>query len=199
MKISINNISKKYQKSFIFKNLSYEFEAGANYAIIGSNGSGKSTLIKILAGFQSPSFGEIKFENVDVENAYKKISFCAPYLDLIEEMNLPEMIQFHASFKSLLPSINSKFISDLLGFDNEKYIKDYSSGMKQRVKLALTFFSDVPVIILDEPTTNLDKQGVQWYLDLVEKYQKNRTIIVASNIEQEYSFCKNFIEIEKYK
>jgi ABC-type multidrug transport system ATPase subunit len=199
MKISLNNISKKYQKSFIFKNLSFEFEEGSTYAIVGSNGSGKSTLIKILAGFQSPSFGDIKFQNTSAENSYKKIAFCAPYLDLIEEMNLPEMIQFHASFKPFLPEINSNLITELLGFDNEKYIKDYSSGMKQRVKLALTFFSDVPVILLDEPTTNLDKQGVQWYLSLVEKYQKNRTIIVASNIEQEYSFCKNFIEIEKYK
>lgn len=199
MKITAENISKKFQKTFIFKNLSYNFESGASYAVTGSNGSGKSTLIKILAGFQSASHGKVIYHDTPEELLYKKISYCAPYVDLIEELTLPEMVAFHTAYKPLIAGVDNIFIEELLGFDASKYIKDYSSGMKQRVKLALTFLSDVEVIMLDEPTTNLDKQGVNWYLNLVEKYQNDRTIIIASNIEREYEFCKNVIAIENYK
>jgi ABC-type multidrug transport system ATPase subunit len=199
MNITLKNITKKYQKSFIFKNLSFVFEEGKKYAVVGSNGSGKSTLMKIVAGYVTATKGEISYGQLTIDDVYKKISYCAPYLDLIEEMTLLELLDFHKSYKPLLPHTPPDFIVNLLGFDSEKLIKDYSSGMKQRVKLALAFFSDVELIILDEPTTNLDAKGVEWYLHLVENYSLSRTLIVASNIEREYNFCEAVLEVEAFK
>jgi ABC-type multidrug transport system ATPase subunit len=199
MKISLRNISKKFGKSFIFRNVSFDFEEGKSYAIVGSNGSGKSTLLKIIAGYITPASGEVIYGNADAENIYQKIAYCAPYLDVVEEMTLPELLQFHASFKSFLPGIDAGFVCALLGFDIDKLIKDYSSGMRQRVKLALAFFFQTDIILLDEPTSNLDVKGVEWYVELVSKYKGNRTLLVASNDLREYEFCSEILEIERYK
>lgn len=199
MKISLENVSKKYNKEYIFKNVNFQFIKGEKYAIKGSNGSGKSTLLKLISGFITPTSGKVLYENKSIEEVYNQFAFCTPYQELIEEMTLSELLVFHQSFKKFIPEVDINFIINLLNFDKTKIIKDYSSGMKQRVKLALAFFSDVPVLLLDEPSTNLDTKGVDWYLNLVENYTQNRTLIVASNIEREYSFCNFFLEIEQYK
>lgn len=199
MKITLENVSKKYNKEYIFKNVNFQFELGGQYAIKGSNGSGKSTLLKLISGYISPTKGKVIYENNEVEHVYNQFVFCTPYQELIEQMTLSELLVFHQSFKKFIPEVNADFILNILNFDKEKLIKDYSSGMKQRVKLALAFFSNAPVILLDEPSTNLDAKGVNWYLNLVENYTKKRTLIIASNIEREYGFCKKFLDIEDFK
>ena len=78
-------------------------------------------------------------------------------------------------------------------------IKYFSSGMKQRLKLALAFCSDTPMLMLDEPTSNLDKQGVEWYLGLVQQFAAGRLTIICSNQEHEYSFCTQHLDISDYK
>ena len=98
-----------------------------------------------------------------------------------------------------MPDYPKKRIVELFAFDSKKWIKDYSSGMKQRVKLALALFADVELCLLDEPTSNLDEQGVEWYLNTLEKMPKNRTLIIASNLEREYGFCTHKIDINQYK
>lgn len=199
MKILLENVSKKYNKEYIFRNVNFQFQKGEKYAIKGSNGSGKSTLLKLISGFITPTSGKVIYEDKTVEEVYNQFAFCTPYQELIEEMTLSELLVFHQSFKKLLPEVDTDFIVNLLNFDKQKLIKDYSSGMKQRVKLALAFFSDVPVLLLDEPSTNLDAKGVAWYLNLVDNFAQNRTLIIASNIEREYSFCEQFLEIEDFK
>jgi len=86
-----------------------------------------------------------------------------------------------------------------LHHSEHKAIKNFSSGMKQRVKLALAFCSDTQILLLDEPTSNLDQQGVEWYLSLIEQCSSNRLVIVCSNQEQEYGFCDERINVEDYK
>jgi ABC-type multidrug transport system ATPase subunit len=80
-----------------------------------------------------------------------------------------------------------------------KQIRNYSSGMRQRVKLAQSIFSDVPVVLLDEPCTNLDAAGIQLYHQLINEYCKNRMVIVSSNDEVEYRFCNEKLNINDYK
>ncbi|MGB1247777.1 MAG: ABC transporter ATP-binding protein [Chitinophagales bacterium] len=199
MNIQLKNIGKKYAKTWIFRHIDFNFEKGKSYALVGNNGSGKSTLLKIIASAITPNEGEIHLNGYTEENVYEKLAYCAPYLELVEEMNIIEAIDFHQKFKPLLPSFSTEKIVQLLGFQKDKLMKDYSSGMKQRVKLALAFFSDVDLILLDEPTSNLDRQGIEWYLSLVKEYQQSRTLIIASNVKEEYSFCDEQLSILQYK
>jgi ABC-type multidrug transport system ATPase subunit len=205
MKIDLSQAGKRFNREWIFRNTTLEFKQGNSYAITGSNGSGKSTLMQCIAGMMQLSEGSIQYTvgNMQMANeqAYKKISFCAPYLELIEEMNLIEFLNFHSRFKKFLAGVNTKMITEELKLDHtsQKQIRYYSSGMKQRVKLAQAVFSDTPIVLLDEPCTNLDTNGIDLYYSLITNYCKNRLVVVSSNDEVEYSFCKEKINLASFK
>ncbi len=205
MKISLTDAGKRFNRDWIFRHLTYEFSAGQSYAIVGPNGSGKSTLLQVLSGSMQVNEGNgewsIDDKKLELEKVYYYISICAPYLEVVEEMTLIELLDFHSGFKPFLPSITSEKIISILGLENAvtKQIRNYSSGMKQRVKLAQAIFSDVPIVLLDEPCTNLDAIGIQLYHDLINEHCKNRLVIVSSNDEVEYGFCKDRLNINDYK
>ncbi len=184
--------------------MSYEFHPGEKYAILGPNGSGKSTLISLILGNLSPSEGTIAYtgdQPVPVEDIYKSLSFAAPYLDLIEEFTLRETIDFHFKFKKFQPGLNTEGVLGLLGLKNsdDKALKYFSSGMKQRTKLALACCTDAPILLLDEPVSNLDVQGIDWYQELISRFTKDKLVVIGSNQEIEYSFCQHFVRITDYK
>lgn len=205
MKISLNHISKRFQRHWIFKDVNTVFSGPGAYAILGPNGSGKSTLLRVIAGMQSPSKGKVLYAGsnvaVSADNIYQHISFCAPAQEIVEEFTLVEFLKFHFSFKQIHTGLTVDQIIELTGLSDakDKPIEDYSSGMKQRVKLAQAIFTDSPVLLLDEPCTNLDEQGVHQYRNWIEQYAKNRLVIVASNDPREYFFCKDQLRIEDYK
>jgi ABC-type multidrug transport system ATPase subunit len=206
LKIELQNTGKKFNTDWIFRNLSFTFERDKAYAILGRNGSGKSTLLQVIAGNIYPTAGKVIYSiNGDVindQNIFRHISCSAPYLELIEEFKLHEMLQFHFRFKTIFPGYNINKIVGMLGFDNVRHkpIRLFSSGMKQRVKLILAFLSDTPLLLLDEPTTNLDQAGTDWYLNLIHEFSKNRTVIICSNLQHlETGFCTGKLFIEDYK
>lgn len=205
MKISLDHISKKFQRYWIFKDVSYSFTAPESYALLGPNGSGKSTLLRIIAGMQSPSLGKMSYnvdgEIVEADKAFQHLSFSAPGMEIVEELTLREYFTFHFTFKKLLPGLSVEQIIDIIGLRAaaDKPISEYSSGMKQRVKLAQAIFSDTPALLLDEPCTNLDQLGVAQYASWIETYTEGRLVIVASNVESEYFFCKERLQVEDYK
>ena len=205
MKISLEHISKKFQRYWIFKDINYNFTAPGAYALLGANGSGKSTLLRIIAGMQNPSKGKLHVEvngkHLEARELFPYISYCAPGMEIVEELTLRELLQFHFTFKKTLQGLSIEQIISTIGLKAaaDKPIADYSSGMKQRVKLAQAFFSDTPVLLLDEPCTNLDNAGVEQYRELIETYTKRRLVIVASNDVREYFFCKEKIDVEAYK
>ena len=197
MLIELKNIGKKFNKDWIFRNINYTFSQNNSYAITGFNGSGKSTLLQIISGFVIPTEGEVSCSSP--ENLYKHISIAAPYLELVEEMTATEFLQFHQQFK---PFINNISIPSLLGNVElskaaDKQIRYFSSGMKQRLKLAQAFFSNTSILLLDEPTSNLDKQGISLYHKLINSYAANRLLIICSNDETEYSFCKEKLDLSQ--
>jgi ABC-type multidrug transport system ATPase subunit len=202
MEIVLENIGRRFNRDWIFRGISQTFTFGHSYAILGPNGSGKSTLLQLISGSLTQSEGTLKYlnsgEDIDIETAYQYISIAAPYLELIEEFTLQELIEFHFNFKRCLPGVSVLELSGLERAKN-KQIKYFSSGMKQRVKLALAISSDVPVIILDEPASNLDAEGVNWYLQLIDQFTANRLLLIGSNQEQEYSFCSQKLYITDYK
>ena len=205
MKISLEQVSKKFYRHWIFRNIDYTFSAPNKYAILGANGSGKSTLIRLLAGMQAPTKGNVlhEIENIQIEEnkLYPFVSLCAPGMDIIEEMTLNEFFKFHFTHKNLLQGLTISAIIEETGLQHvaDKMIGEYSSGMRQRVKLAQAIFSDTPLLLLDEPCTNLDENGVAQYNEWIEKYTTNRLVIVASNDVREYFFCKERLEMSEWK
>jgi ABC-type multidrug transport system ATPase subunit len=205
MNIKLTNLGKRYNREWVFRNLNFQFDINKHYAITGPNGSGKSTLLQIISGSAIYNEGEIVYHYLDKpvepEKIFKKISFAAPYLDLVEEMTLQEFLNFHRNMKRWISPFDTKQIILLLDLERSahKQIRYFSSGMKQRVKLAQAIFSDVPAVLLDEPATNLDEEGIQLYKTLIENYCKNRLVIISSNDKEEYSFCGEFIDMLNYK
>lgn len=205
MEIVLENLGRRFNRDWIFRNINYTFSQPETYAVLGINGSGKSTLLQILNGSLSPSAGTICFfyqhKIVEIEQVYQHVSLAAPYLELIEEFSLTEVIDFHFQFKKYVNGMDRNKIIELLQMESSKHklIRYFSSGMKQRVKLALAFCADTPLLMLDEPTANLDTQGADWYLSLIEKFAQSRLTIICSNQEHEYSFCKNRLNILDYK
>ncbi len=205
MKICLERAGKRYQRHWVFKDITYTFESSGTYALLGQNGSGKSTLLRIISGMQTASTGKISYSNagkdLPLDKAFTYLSYCAPGMELPEEMTLQEFLEFHFSFKKIMPGLTIKAIIELVGLANaaNKPIADYSSGMKQRVKLAQAVFSDTPVLLLDEPATNLDEAGVQQYLGWMEQYAHDRLVIIASNDEREYRFCRERILLADYQ
>ncbi|MFC6997557.1 ABC transporter ATP-binding protein [Rufibacter roseus] len=203
MQIKLSNLGKRFNYEWIFRNLSYEFTTGKAYAILGHNGSGKSTLLSILSGFQLASEGKIDYavngRAVTVEELYRYLSIAAPYQDLLEELTLEEMILFHTRFKALR-NITPQQLPDLLNLQasRHKLVRDFSSGMRQRLKLGLAIYSDTPLLLLDEPTTNLDQDGVAWYLEHLHQNRRNRLVIIGSNVPHEYSFCEEQLPINQF-
>lgn len=205
MNIQLENISKRYGFEWIFKQITYQFIAGEKYVIVGPNGSGKSTLLKIISGGAIPTSGKIDYSIkhkrvTDEQDAAKEIAFAAPYISLLDDFTLEEMYLFHASFKKMKVASKDEFFEvSQLTQHKHKYIKNFSSGMKQRLKLSLTFLTDSETLLLDEPTSNFDTKAIDWYLQLIENYTDERLVIIGSNQAYEYAFCKEQLNILDYK
>ena len=205
MKISLEHIGRRFNREWIFRDINYEYESGNSYAILGANGIGKSTLLQVISGSLSSSEGKISYvqaaKTIDQEKIFSHMSIAAPYLELIEEFTLSELIDFHFRFKKYRKGFNREAVIELLGLKNSEFkaIKYFSSGMKQRVKLALAFCSDTAILLLDEPSSNLDQQGFEWYLSLASTLSSERVVIICSNQEQEYSFCMHTVNMADYK
>ena len=205
MKISLNQVGKRFNYDWIFRRFTYTFTGTGHYAILGPNGSGKSTLLQIVSGHHHLSEGKVEYlfndQVLPQDQFFRHCAIVAPYLELVEEFTLQECFEFHLHFKSFLPGFTGRDIAGLVGLDKawRKQVRNFSSGMKQRARLALAIFSDVPVLLLDEPCTNLDAPGIALYQQLIHDHCGNRLVIVSSNDEAEYGFCKERIQISDYK
>lgn len=200
MEIKLQGLSKCYGSRWLFRDLNYTFGTSSSWSITGHNGSGKTTLIQIIAGLTPASEGSIKFtqngNNIDEDHWYRYLWLAAPYIELLEELTLEELWRFHSRLKPMQKLSAEEFAERCqLAHALNKPIHQYSSGMKQRVKLALGFWSSLPVLLLDEPTTNLDQIGQKWYHQEMQSLLSNKLVIVCSNQPQEYSFCQNNINL----
>jgi len=205
MQIILKGVGKKFGREWIFKGIDKVITVGKPLAITGPNGSGKSTLMLIISGWTLPSCGEISYiqnsKELHPDEFYRNIDFVAPYTELVEELTLDEFLRFHFRFKGVR---NGLKISEIvrkarLQHDKGKYINHFSSGMKQRLKLALGLYSNSPVLLLDEPTTNLDSDNKSWYSEEIKVVLEQKIVIIASNQPDEYNFAAEYIKIGMYK
>jgi ABC-type multidrug transport system ATPase subunit len=204
--IELKDLGKKFGNEWVFKNLNYTIAQGQKLVILGGNGSGKSTLLQVIAGYVLPNNGTVNYlvNSSVIENETFKdhISLASPYLELIEEFDLEELIEHISLYKPFINKLTTPQIIEIteLISSKNKPIRTFSSGMKQRVKLALAILADCEVLLLDEPVSNLDKNAIEWYKNLISKYTAHKTIIVCSNsINDEFSFCDKEINLNQFK
>jgi len=205
MEIQLQKVAKKFNKEWIFRDLDLHTQDGKPIAITGPNGSGKSTLLQIISGSLLPTEGTLRYtlhhKNILADQIYSYISMVAPALSLPEDFTLSEFISFHFKFKKLKEGYDLQELPTVFKLEKakDKYIKNFSTGMKQRLKLGIAFYADTPLLLLDEPATNLDTFGFDWYLEEIDKVLKEKLIFVCSNRKDEYDFCKTFIDILEFK
>ncbi len=206
MELTLSNIAKHFGREVVFKGVSLSLASGSRTAILGPNGSGKSTLLQVIGGVLVPTEGSIMHrlngQDLAQEDVYRHVSIAAPYLGLYEDLSLKQAVEFHARFKPFRKGLTPADVarSAYLEHALEKPVLNFSSGMKQRLKLALAILSDTPLLLLDEPASNLDAEAIAWFRELLKTHTDGRTLVVASNRQAaEHDLCTTSIEISTYK
>jgi ABC-type multidrug transport system ATPase subunit len=187
MEVRFEHVGRRFGRDWIFRGVNASIAQNQHVIFVGPNGSGKSTLLQITSGFLSPSEGEVVFfglnGRIGPNNLHQCISYAAPYLDLYEDLTLLEAIDFHMRFRQLRAEWNREEVMQLMELSRhrDKQIRNFSSGMRQRVRLALAILTDSEVLCLDEPTSNLDRNAISWFRDLLEQNSTNRIVLVSTN------------------
>lgn len=203
--IQTEGLSKRFNREWIFKNLNYTFQSGKTYAITGPNGSGKSTLLQVLWGQLPQTSGSIIYTSankaIPTEEIFSRVCIATPYMDLIEEFTLEEHIRFHFRMRKMRAGLTLDSILDKLYLTNarNKNISDFSSGMKQRLKLGLALYTEAGVLFLDEPGTNLDEQAFTWYTENLNQLPEDKLIFIASNQQNEYPENAEVVNLMDFK
>jgi heme exporter protein A len=200
------SLNKAFGRRLIFNNINFKFENNGIFGISGPNGSGKSTLIKIIAGITTPSSGKIIHNSNDQtvipEKLHNHIGFVSPYLVLYDEFSAWENLNYFAEIRNV-PFDSDKVIFLLERFllfnRKDDFVKTYSSGMKQRLKFIFALMHSPRLLLLDEPTSNLDTEGKEKVYSLLRKESEYSIIIVASNEESDLEICSSLIRLEQFK
>jgi len=198
MHISIENLSKRFDSGWVFRDLNISIQAGQKVAVTGPNGSGKSTLLNILCGLLSPSLGTVTYvmheKHIDRDDIYKYISISAAYSELDEELSPRELFTHYSNFKSFRIDSLEKFL-ELAQLEDarDKPVVYFSSGMKQRLSLALALTMDSPLLFLDEPSSFLDDTRKSWFYELFHAYAEGKTVFLASNDKADLDLCDTSI------
>lgn len=206
MHVTLSNIGKRYNREWIFRKLDVSFEPGVPTGIVGPNGSGKSTLLQCISGFLVPSEGALHYKlngtRVMEENIFRHVSIAAPYLDQEDWLTLREAVTIQSRFKPFRHGRSIPEIIALSGLEKsaDKLIKQFSSGMKQRVRLTLAILAESDLLLLDEPLSNLDKEGEKWFGELLSIEGNQRTVIICSNRHPgELALTTRRIDLAKFK
>jgi ABC-type multidrug transport system ATPase subunit len=203
--LAANNLSKRFNREWIFRNLTFHFTSGNTYAITGPNGSGKSTLLQVLWGQVPQTSGDINYQKdnkeIPIQEISNHISIATPYMDLIDEFTLEEQLKFHFKLKPIRSGITIPDLLQLLYLEHghDKFIGNFSSGMKQRLKLGLAFYTQADILFLDEPGTNLDARAFDWYLAELKKMPAGNLVFIASNNPAEYPVNASLLNMTDFK
>jgi len=205
--LKADQLAKRYGNQLIFKGVDVHLSQGDSLVITGNNGSGKSTLLKVLAGFASPNLGSVAHvvdgRTIRPEDRWEFFTFTGPYHELYNFLTLRETWLQWQAVRGLEKVWSATEFCDAIQLPAsalDKPLQTFSSGMLQRVKLGMIFYTPSPFVFLDEPLSNLDKAGREWYVTTASEQFKNRIVVVASNRDSdEYQFCNRELEVSSYK
>jgi len=203
MTLSLSGVTKEFNRRSIFRDVSFSLEGGDSLAVTGRNGSGKSTLVKIVCGLLSPTRGTIEYVNdgksIEGEDVRNHIGLVSPYLQLYDEFSGMENLELLSAIRSDRNLENGRIeeaLNDVgLWERRNDFLRTYSSGMKQRLKYAFAVVHRPDILILDEPTSNLDKDGIEMVIRRVSEQQKSGILIVATNDAEEATWCAKKVEL----
>jgi ABC-type multidrug transport system ATPase subunit len=206
--LKCENIEKSFLNKVVFKEVN--FQNGSSLAVTGRNGSGKSTLLKVIANLLLPNKGSVLLsangEKIAADKFHFYTGMIAPYINLYDELTALENLEFFFELKCKKSGVAERkaYLNDLLEKINlykRRYeqVKNFSSGMKQRMKLAFAIINDPPVLIMDEPRTNLDTEGIDLVYKVAENKKKDGILIIATNEPEDTKLCEKNISIESYK
>ncbi len=201
MTITLSDVYKRFTYQWIIKKANYQFSNHRIYGIAGPNGSGKSTLLHMISGYLSPSKGKLSWQQGDVQidrhDQYKSVAICAPYIKMVEDFTIPELLRLYTKSKPLTDLTTEEFMRKAyIEQHSAKPIKYFSSGMKQRVQLLLALATDGPVLLLDEPTSYLDQAAKAWFYNELQAYSKDKLVIIASNDLDDLDQCDEVVQLD---
>ena len=205
--LTADAVGQRFGSLLLFRRLSFTLNAGHTLAITGSNGSGKSTLLRILAGVLRPKAGAVTLQEggktIPTEERPLRTGLVAPYLGVYEQLSAYENLAFLAETRRL-PDAASRIPAALervqLASRAHDLVGTYSSGMKQRVKYAAAILAEPPLLLLDEPSANLDAAGMEMVRDVMDAQQTSgRLLIVATNLPDEAALCERQMRIEDHR
>ncbi|NLT51772.1 MAG: ABC transporter ATP-binding protein [Ignavibacteria bacterium] len=204
--VSAENLCKNFGRRFVFKNLNFIFDKPGIYGIAGINGSGKTTLAKIISGVLSPSQGKIYCSvnslKINPEEIQKYIGYAAPYVVFYDEFTAYENLKMLSVIQGIDFNSNrcEKLLTEFGLYERRnEHLSNYSSGMKQRIKIIFAMMNNLPLIIFDEPITNLDSAGKEIFYRLLKQQAINSLIIIASNEEADLALCSKIIIMENFR
>lgn len=204
--LHVHQLSKKFGQNLVWQNLSFRHEEGV-LGIEGPNGSGKSTLLQCLAGLLAPSSGRITWQNngqqLEINAVKQNIGYAAPYISLYRELSIIENLDFLSKLrktetdqqyqKLLLKRVELNRVSD-------RPYGNLSTGQQQRARLAAALFTNPPILLLDEPGSNLDEQGRTLIADIVARAKNDKKLVIlASNNKNELDLCDRTFSVHKEK
>lgn len=200
--LTVQSVSKDFNRRHIFRDISFSLHSSSSLAITGKNGAGKSTLSKILAGLITPTLGSVVY-SFDGKSMYREewkhyIGFVSPYLNLYDEFTAMENLQLLSRIRSdVHQNEKRRELLDLVGLWDQRndLIGTFSSGMKQRLKYAFALLHTPAVLILDEPTANLDSEGVEFVRQIAQKQKEEGILVVATSDREEASWCYQEIQV----
>lgn len=195
MQLEIKDIGKQYNRQWLFRHVSFTLQKGESMAVTGRNGSGKSTLMQVIYGLVQASEGEVNVNGANLFDPHRYFALSSPYMELPSEFSITEIHRLYRDLRKTEMDISSFLeFSEFARTHADKPVKQLSSGMQQRLKTALCMASNSEVLLLDEPLTNIDREGETWYrncLDII----RPRICIIAGNSEAEYAWADRTLQL----
>ncbi len=186
--ITVEHLTKKFGKFTAVSDVSFEVKGGEVFAFLGPNGSGKTTTLKSIIGLNIPTSGTIHVHGFDVRShskeAKRHMSYLPQRVIFPETLTAREVTRFYSSLRNISKSVADDALSkDGFNGFSDKLVSEFSGGMIQRLGLTVISIPDAPILLLDEPTANLDPQGVKQFRDfIVEQKAKGKTIIFSTHL-----------------
>ena len=196
MNLKAQNLSKHYNFQWVFKDINFNLNTGDSLTVLGANGSGKSTLLQVIYGLIEPNSGEVLVN--DSKNFIESniFSYTSPAMLLPTEFTISELHGYYLQLNKLKIGLDD-FLNRLEIEEKQwkKTIKYFSSGQLQKLKTAFCLFSESPVLLLDEPLTNMDKKGELWFESIIKEIQSQKILIFAGNTDSETKWSNETIQL----